>query len=68
MAAEAEARMFGGGTPGKNDGDTFLTDLMMGKKQPSVSAAKSQRGDDRDSEMQDIEEELRDVVFDFDNS
>ena len=38
MAAEAEAKMYGGGTPGKdNDGDTFLTDLMMGKR-PSESA------------------------------
>ena len=33
MAAEAEAKMFGGGTPQKEEeGDTFLTDLMMGKK------------------------------------
>ena len=38
MAAEAEAKIFGGGTPSKEvEGDTFLTDLMMGKR-PSESA------------------------------
>jgi len=31
MAAEAEQRMMNGGTPQKDD-NTFLTDLMMGKK------------------------------------
>ena len=30
MAAEAEARIFNDG--GVNQGDTFLTDLMQGKK------------------------------------
>lgn len=85
MAAEAEARAFGG-TPHKDgpDGDTFLTDLLVGGKKQSAggsakgkstkSAAKppTHRRDglnvDQDSEMQDLEEELRDVVFDYENS
>ena len=36
MAAEAEARIFGGPDGGANNvdgGDTFLTDLMHGRKQ-----------------------------------
>jgi len=56
-----------------------LTDLMMNKKQNSEkkrqvnnSAIKpgGSRGFDADSEMNadDIEEELRDVVFDYENS
>jgi hypothetical protein len=33
MAAEAEAKMFGGAPAGNEPADgTFLTDLMMGKK------------------------------------
>ena len=80
MAAEAERHMLGGGPPaGEDKGDTFMTDLLMGKKQNSErkrSAAGSaikpstQRGADADSEMNadDIEEELRDVVFDYENS
>jgi hypothetical protein len=34
MAAEAEAKMYGGGAAAGNEatGDTFLTDLMLGKK------------------------------------
>jgi len=42
MAQEAEARMMAGGTPQKEDGDqgdTFLTDLMMGKKPASARKA-----------------------------
>jgi len=38
MAAEAEARIFGGAGPDPSNpagGDTFLTDLMHGKKQAS---------------------------------
>ena len=34
MAAEAEARMFGAGTPSKDEDGTFLTDLMGGAKKP----------------------------------
>lgn len=86
MAAEAEARAFGG-TPAKEaeaDGDTFLTDLLVGgKKQPSESSLKQKATKsaakpptnrrealnlDQDSEMQDFEDELRDVVFDYENS
>lgn len=44
MAAEAEARAFGG-TPAKDaeaDGDTFLTDLLVGgKKQTSEPKGKT---------------------------
>ena len=73
MAQEAEARMFekmGGGGGGS---DTFLTGLG-GKKKPARSAAKrgaaseiDGRSSVADSEMNaaDIEEELRDVVFDY---
>ena len=79
MAAEAEAKMFGGPPPKDEQGDTFLTDLMMNKQQNSEkkrqvnnSAIKpgGARGFDADSEMNadDIEEELRDVVFDYENS
>jgi len=45
MAAEAEARIFSGGGPGPGDaagGDTFLTDLMQGKKQTSERKPPSQ--------------------------
>jgi len=73
MAAEAEAKMFAGGTPSKEvEGDTFLTDLMMGKR-PSESSrrntAKSAMKPQRDDySEQDLDEELRDVVFDYENS
>lgn len=81
MAAEAEAKMFGG-APAQGDGDTFLTDLIKPKKPepkrpPAHSAMKpkTQRGNDggsvmADSEMNadDIEDELRDIVFDYENS
>ena len=64
----------GGGTPSKDhEGDTFLTDLMMGKRPPesarkksNQSAMKSNR--DYDQSEQDLDEELRDVVFDYENS
>lgn len=58
--------MMGGG-----EDNTFLTDLMMGKKQQSEKKIKRPSSvRDQDSEMndQDIEEELRDVVFDYENS
>lgn len=74
MAQEAEARMFekmaGGGGAGASD--TFLTGLA--KKKPARSASKRGAGSEidgrssvADSEMNaaDIEEELRDVVFDY---
>ena len=79
MAQEAEAKMYekmaGGGGGGS---DTFLTGLG-GKKKSSRSAAKPPTGassniDGRssvaDSEMNaaDIEDELRDVVFDYEGS
>ena len=81
MAAEAEAKMFGGAAA-QGDGDTFLTDLIKPKKPepkrpPAHSAMKpkTQRGNDggsvmADSEMNadDIEDELRDIVFDYENS
>jgi len=43
MAAEAEARMYGGGTPSKGDdlGDTFLTDLMVAGKKPASARRNS---------------------------
>ena len=74
MAAEAEAKLFGGGADA-GGGDTFLTDLI-GKKQNSESkrkvagSAMKNRAPDMDSEMnaEDIEEELRDVVFDYESS
>ena len=53
MAAEAEHRMVHG-TPQKDD-NTFLTDVFHGKKR------------DTDSEY-NIDEELRDVVFDYETS
>ena len=86
MAAEAEAKLFGGpsqASGGHNDagGDTFLTDLMMGKKQASEGRRSSARsamkpggsGGARadaysEMDMDDIEDELRDVVFDYENS
>lgn len=82
MAAEAEAMMFGGGpADGAGDEDTFLTGLMAGKKQKSegrrsatFSAQKPPKAEARsllgDSEMNadDIESELRDVVFDYEGS
>jgi hypothetical protein len=40
MAAEAEAKMFGGG-PAEERDDTFLTDLMMGIKQQSERKARA---------------------------
>ena len=82
MAAEAEAMMFGGGAAdGAGDDDTFLTGLLAGKKQKSEgkrsathSAQKPPKAEARslmgDSEMNadDIESELRDVVFDYEGS
>lgn len=82
MAAEAEAMVFGGGpADGAGDEDTFLTGLMHGKKQKSegrrsatFSAQKPPKAGARsllgDSEMNadDIESELRDVVFDYEGS
>ena len=84
MAAEAEARIFGGAgaDPGnQGGGDTFLTDLMQGKKQATErkpsgqSALRPKPSGDAysmraDSEMnaEDIEDELRDVVFDYEQS
>ncbi len=79
MAAEAEAKLFSNGAAG-GDGDTFLTDLMKDnrkmnselKRQPSYQSAMKQKSvyRDGDSEMnaEDIEDELRDVVFDYENS
>lgn len=80
MAAEAEAKLFGGPSA-QGEGDTFLTDLVKPKKaeakKPPASAMKpkTQRGQDSssvlaDSEMNadDIEDELRDIVFDYENS
>ena len=79
MAAEAEAKIFGGG-PGAGEDDTFLTGLLQGKKQNSEgrrSAQSAQKPPSRetrsvlaDSEMnaEDIESELRDVVFDYEGS
>ena len=81
MAAEAEAKMFGDKTV-QGEGDTFLTDLVKPKKPeskrpPAHSAMKPKttRGNDSasvlaDSEMNadDIEDELRDIVFDYENS
>jgi hypothetical protein len=66
MAAEAEAKVFGG----EERDETFLTDLMMGKKQQSERKARATPVPETDSEMndQDIEDELRDVVFDYENS
>lgn len=82
MAAEAEAMMFGGApADGAGDEDTFLTGLLAGKKQKSegkrsatLSAQKPPKAEARsllgDSEMNadDIESELRDVVFDYEGS
>ena len=78
MAAEAEAKVFGAQ---HNEDDTFLTGLMQGKKQASEgrrsSAHSARKPVSRDakpdhaySDMNaaDIEEELRDVVFDYENS
>ena len=79
MAAEAEAKIFGGGAEAGDD-DTFLTGLLHGKKQKSEgrrsvqSAQKPPAAESRsvfgDSEMnaEDIESELRDVVFDYEGS
>lgn len=73
MAAEAEAKIF---TPSKEtEDDTFLTGLMVGKRQGSEagkrkltqSAAKPIVDQEQQSE-QDLEDELRDVVFDYENS
>ena len=73
MAAEAENKMFG--DPGD---DTFLTGLMSGKKPNSArrqSAGSAQKVKetasvitDSDMNPDDIEQELRDVVFDYENS
>jgi hypothetical protein len=86
MAAEAEAKLFGGASPaagGHNDagGDTFLTDLMAGKKQASEGRRSSARsaakpGGGRggraeaysEMDVDDLDDELRDVVFDYENS
>ena len=82
MAAAAEAKLFGGGAAQNDGGDTFLTDLMMGKKQASEGrrgsaqsakkpgSARPGRPEHAYSEMDvaDIEEELRDQVFDYENS
>ena len=77
MAAEAEAKIF---NQGNTQDDTFLTGLMHGKKQASEgrrSSAHSARkplGKDAradaysDMNANDIEDELRDVVFDYENS
>ena len=50
--------------------DTFLTDLMMGKKQQSEKKQRPSVQQEVESEMNenDIEDELRDVVFDYENS
>ena len=78
MAAEAESRAFGGTPLKEEEGDTFLTDLIGGPKgkgdsakrpKGTKSAVKPKGANfETDSEMQDIEEELRDVVFDYENS
>lgn len=83
MAAEAEAMIFGGGVNPDADDDTFLTGLLgAGKKQKSEgrrSTAQSAKKPPKamegssmlgDSEMNadDIESELRDVVFDYEDS
>lgn len=78
MAAEAEAKLFGAPS---NDDDTFLTGLMNGKKgserrnsahsarKPAV-ATRDNRPNQAYSDMDanDIDDELRDVVFDYENS
>ena len=86
MAAEAEAKLFGGASQasgGHNDagGDTFLIDLMAGKKQASEGRRSSARSAAKpggvrggraeaysEMDIDDIEDELRDVVFDYENS
>jgi hypothetical protein len=77
MAAEAESKFFNNGASG-GDRDTFLTDLMQDNKKnnsemkrPQQSKMKAKPGNrDTGSEMndEDIEDELRDIVFDFEQS